>query len=244
MRTVPGSLAVLVPLSLLITGCSGGNPTANLEYRPPALNLKAGRLKPIRLPQDDPFSLHRAPTQRTPRLTGDVAVEAEAHPDGTAQARTQIVAEGEGWAGFQVGHAVRNETIRQIVLDVRIELDYAARAESLPQPLIGGASVALDVLARDQNNRRLRQLSLLSHDSEDGPLDAQSTRTVHWRLTLAPGDTVTLYVGGQTAGKLRYSATDPQRTLRSELRLRRLRMILTPELPAGDARDAQGQDVD
>lgn len=244
MRTFRPSGTLVACALIVVVGCTAGNPTASLDYRPATLPLRPGQLRTLRLPEDDRFSLHRAPTQRIPRLTGEVRVEADAREDGTARARTQIVSEGEGWAGFQVGHAVRNETVRQIVLDVRIELAWATRVETSPEPLIRGASVVLDVLARDQDNRRLRQVNLLTHDSKDGPLEAQASRTIHWRLTLAPGKAVTLYVGGQTAGKLRAAAGTKPRTVSSELQLKRLHMILTPEPPAGGPRDAQGQDAD
>ncbi len=245
MRSFRPSGTLVAVALIVLAGCSAGNPTTSLDYRPPTLALRPGRLGTLRLPEDDRFSLHRAPTQRIPRLTGQVQVEADARDDGTARARTQVVAEGEGWAGFQVGHAVRNETARQIVLDVRIELDWATRVETSPQAPIPGADVSLDVLARDQDNRRLRSVNLLTHDSKNGPLDTESSRTIHWRLTLAPGDAVTLYVAGRTAGKLRSAGrAAAQRTVVSELQLRRLHMILTPEPSAEVRSDARGQDAD
>ncbi len=238
---LPRSAACLVTAYLwAVAGCGGGNPAASLDYRPPATPLRPGAVRTLHLPDDQPYSLHRAPVQRTPRLAGDVKVAAEAHPDGTARARTEVIEEGEGWAGFQLGHAIRNETIRQITLDVQIELDYAVSVHTRPDPLQAGASVALDVLARDQLNRRLRQLTVLSHESGDGPLESRDTRRVRWTLILAPGDAVTLYVGGQTAGKLRTTgASGPPPRVTAELKLTRLRMIIVPQPRAGGPSDAQ-----
>jgi hypothetical protein len=232
-----GCLSVPVGLVLLIAGCGGGEFASELEARPTARALSQREGQTLRLPHDERFSIALAPTQETPGLGGTAEAEAHASKDGSADATARVENGGSAQAGFQLGHAVKNDSDRQMELHVRVRCGYELEVAVTPATPTPGAKVGLKLYARDGRNRLLRAFSLAQHSTEEGAAQSRDSQDLDFRLTLAPYQSVSLYVGGGVEIE-----TPEGRSAEGTLNLRDLEMQITTEMAppvraAGDEQD-------
>jgi hypothetical protein len=211
-------------------GCAGGNFASELSAKdkpiPQPLSNAAG--KTIRLPQDKPFSLIVNDSQQKAALDGSAEADAEAQRDGQAQASASVSDGGQARATFQLGHAFKNDTERQTDLHVTVRCDY--EYEAGPASRWGDATVGLKLYARDGRNRLLTSFSLVQHSTEDGAATSKDSKVMDFTLTLGPGESVNVFLGGQVEIDI-----DAGRSAHGSLKLSGLEMEVEPR-PAAAVR--------
>lgn len=189
---------VAVILSALpLAGCTGGSDLGELAARPKPRNLAPAA--PLRIPADERFSILFAPSSRHPGLGGSAEADASARPDGSAEARVRITDGGRAQAAFQIGHAVRNDSDRQVELEVTIRYRYEYSAETQTDARNEDARIALKLFARDDTNRLLRSMDLLEYATGQGAAQRSGAETLTFRATLGPGTAANLYLAGEAA---------------------------------------------
>lgn len=189
-------IVLLSGVLLLLAGCAGAEFGAELRKRPEPLALDRPENRSLSLPGDQPFTITLKEATEKAELTGTADADATASGDGSGMARAEVSQGGTASAGFQVGHAFRNQTARHMQVDVaaRLRISYEvgdADDEGLP---LAGAYATL--YARDNQNRTLGKHTLLSHKSDVGDASGEKEETVSFELLLAPGATANIYVAG------------------------------------------------
>jgi hypothetical protein len=96
-----------------------------------------------------------------------------------------------------MGHAITNETDRQMDFNVSLAFRYAFEAEADANSRLPDASVGLRLYAREKRGRLLRDVALVSYTTENGATRRASSEDLDFTLTLGPGDTVEVYLAGQ-----------------------------------------------
>jgi hypothetical protein len=192
--------AACVALALLavgLPGCGRGGFTSELPVQPQAQIVRATEGTTLSLPQDKPLAIALAPTQETPGLDGTADADAHATKDGNADARAAVKNAGTATGGFQLGHALKNETERQVDFDFHVRFRYEYEAKAEPASGLPDATVALTLYGRTGRGRRLTELDLLQHSTGDGAVQRAADEDLHFTLTLGPGETVNVYLGGE-----------------------------------------------
>lgn len=183
--------------ALPLGGCTGGNDLGELAARPKPRNLAPAA--PLKIPADEPFTILFAPSSKQPGLGGAAEADARARPDGSAEARVQITGGGQAQAAFQIGHAVRNDSDRQVDLEVAIRYRYEYSAETQADARNEDARIALKLFARDDTNRLLRSMDLLDFATGHGAAQRSGAETLGFRVTLGPGTAASIYLAGEAA---------------------------------------------
>lgn len=191
--------AALMPLS----GCAAGGVGAELTAHPaPHAIGKANHLS-LSLPADEMFSIALAPTSQAPGLDGTAEGHASADKKGAATANAKVGKVGTASGTFQLGHAFRNDSGGQLDLDFRIAAAYEYHVSS--EPPKAGASVGLNLFARDGRGRLLRTFPLVSLTSNDGAAGSRDQRDVQFTVTLGPGDELSVFAAGNASAECRPS---------------------------------------
>ncbi len=180
----------------MLAGCAS-LPGSELTLRPAPSELRAAAA--LRLPADQKFSIHLAPSSRAPGLGGQAESSSTATDDGNASANASVQNGGKASAGFQLGHAFRNETDRQLDLGTSLELSYSFSTLATPASQTPEATITLLVYVRDGRNRLLSSFKLVEHTTEQGYVSASASREFKFSPTLAPGDSVTIFAAGNIA---------------------------------------------
>jgi hypothetical protein len=183
-------------LLLLLSGCGGGDVGSELTVRPTPRSLSSGERATLRLPQDEPFSITLAPTRESPGLGGTAEADAHVSRDGNADAVARVDEGGSALARFQLGHAVKNESDRQMDLLVRLRCEYETEAEATPPGPLPDATVGLKLYARDGHNRLLRNIGMVDHSTEEGAASSKDRKDVEFTLTLGPRETLSVFLAG------------------------------------------------
>lgn len=212
-------------LVLLLGGCAGANFGSDLSARPRPQPLPKQDETRLQLPADRAFSITLAPSSREPGLGGKAEVHSSANSDGQAHAKATVQKGGSANAMFQIGHAFQNDTPQQADLDFKIAFDADYHIHTPHDSVRPEASVGLKLYARDGRGRLLRNMDLIGHTSEKGNAQRSIAETLEFTLTLAPGESVDVYLAGQ----VRVEVTD-DRSGRGELRLRNLSMQIVTRL--------------
>lgn len=190
------AVAVIL-VTLPLAGCTGGSDLGELSARPKPRNLAPAA--PLKIPGDEPFTILFAPSSKQPGLGGTAEANAFARPDGSAEAGVRISDGGRAQAAFQIGHAVRNDSDRQVELEVAIRYRYEYRAETQTDARNEDARIALKLFARDDSNRLLRSMDLLDYATGQGAAQRSGAETLSFRVTLGPGIAANIYLGGEAA---------------------------------------------
>lgn len=194
-------LAVLLTFILLATpgGCGGGGFGAELSTRPTPRELKSADGERLSLPADEGFTIRLPKSSKEAALGGTASADASAERSGSASATAEVTNGGSASGTFQLGHAVKNSTNRQVELEVAVSLAFEFETKADPPSALPDASVSLKIFALDQRSRVLRDLDVASHSSDRGVTKAKSTRELSFSVTLGPGDSLNLYAAGQAA---------------------------------------------
>lgn len=238
LQVESGTLRVVGILLLLsLAGCSGGDFGSELTVRPKPRPLSRGDGQVVRLPQDEPFSIALAPTQETPGLVGTAEVDAHASKDGNADARASVENGGSAVAGFQLGHALKNDSDRQMVLHVHLRCEYVTEAEANPPGPLPDAKVGLKLYARDSRNRLRRNFNLTQHSTEEGAASSKDRKDIRFGLTLGPYEWVNIFLAGSVEVE-----TQEGRSARGSIKLGDLVMEIRTEMapPVQKIGDEQG----
>ncbi len=189
-------IALLSSVLLVAGGCAGAEYGAELRKRPEPLALDRPENRSLRLPGDTPFTITLKEATEKAELTGTADADATADGDGSGMARAEVSQGGTASSGFQVGHALRNQTSRHMQVEVaaRMKLTFeVGDADEDPLPLAGAFAT---LYARDNQNRTLARHTLLAHQSDVGDASGTEDKTVSFDLLLGPGETANIYVAG------------------------------------------------
>lgn len=224
----------LVTLLTSAAGCAGTGFGSELSVTPAPTLVRDVTSTTISLPQAEGFSIRLPQSTEQAGLDGKVDSKADVQRDGSANASVTISNGGQGTAAVQVGHVLKNDTSRQMDLHVAVHYKYEFDVANNPEQRGPGATVGIRLYARDQRHRTLRDLELVSHNTEQGGASRKSDEDVSFQLTLAPSDTIAVYIAGQAA------VTVPEgRSASSSLLIRQLRMdiatVPAPAIPATSA---------
>ena len=219
---------LMAGLSLLtLVGCGGGEFGSELAMRPSPRPLSAEDGATLRLPQDQSFSITLAPKQSAPGLEGKANAVANAESNGQADALALVENGGSATAGFQLGHAVRNDTDRMINLEVAVRCEFETNAEATPPSPLPDATVGLHLYVRDKRNRLLRNFSLAQHSTEEGAAASTDRKDIIFALPLGPRESVSIFLAGSVQVEL-----PEQHAARGSIKLSKLEMeIKTAAVP-------------
>jgi len=161
-------------------------------------------------------------------LDGTAQAAATAERIGRAEATAAVTHSGTAEGLFQLGHALANDTDRQIDLEFTVRFAYEFEVQHQPEVRLPDAVVGLRLYARDDHGRLLRELALLDHSTEDGPARRQADDRLDFALTLGPGQSVDVFLAGQARVEI-----DSARSASVTLRLSGLQFeVVTRPAPA------------
>ncbi len=211
---------LVVGLSLLIlVGCGGGDFGSELAMRPNPRALPADDGATLRLPQDQAFSITLAPKQAAPGIGGKADAVSNVSKDGNADALAFVENGGSATAGFQLGHAVKNDTDRMVNLHVTVRCEFETSAEATPPGPLPDATVGLHLYARDGRNRLLRNFSLAQHSTEEGAASSHDRKDIDFTLPLGARESVSIFLAGSVQVEL-----PENRAARGSIKLSKLEM--------------------
>lgn len=190
-------LVALMSAALGLTGCGGSQFAGELSARPRPQAIGASDTQLIQLPGDRKFSIHLAPSSQQAGLEGQAEANASADRAGDAQANASVQQGGTASAAFQLGHAFKNTSGRQIDLHFELNFSYSFDASATPDQGVPDATVGLKLYARDQHNRLLTSLPVVLHSTEDGDATSGADRqTIKFSVTLGPGSSANVFLAG------------------------------------------------
>lgn len=188
---------VLWPLS----GCAAGGVGAELSAHPTPHAIGKSIQLSLSLPADEAFSIALAPTAQAPGLDGTAEGHASADKKGSASASAKVGNAGTASGTFQLGHAFRNDSGGQLDLSFRITAAYELHVAS--EPAKPGATLGMNIFARDGRGRLLRTVPLVALTSVDGAAGSKDQRDVNFTVTLPPEEQLTVFVAGSAAVECR-----------------------------------------
>ncbi|MGE0482090.1 MAG: hypothetical protein AB7Q17_16635 [Phycisphaerae bacterium] len=218
-----------------LAGCAAGGPGAELGIRPQPFVVAAPEAKTLRVPQDERFSIVLSPSSREPGPGGAADARADADAGGSAEVKADVQRGGKASGTFQLGHAWKNDTDRQIDVALATEYRYAfsVQAEQQPGARDAGIDLSLKFYARDHLNRLVRSVDLVQHTTEQGDAARQSQESFRVTLPLPPGATIYVYL----AGHVTIDTARSGRSASGELRVSdvRLEAALSPAPAVGSS---------
>jgi len=231
-----GCVVAGISLVLVFAGCGGDGFGSELQVQPTPRPLSRGDYQTIRLPQDEPFSITLAPTQKRPGLGGSAEADAHVSKGGSADAVARVENGGSAQAGFQLGHAFQNDSDRQAEMRLRVRGEFETEARATPPGPLPDVKVGLKLYVRDGRNRLLRDFSLAQHTTDKGAASSSDRKEVDFLLTLGPHERVSVFLAGSVQVE-----TQEGHSARGSIRLSGLEMEVTTELapPVGRAGDEQ-----
>ena len=176
----------------------------------------------LRLPEQEAFSIALPQTSEKAGLDGTAEADADATQAGTAAAAAAVTNSGTVLGSFQLGHAFKNDVERQTDFDFDLRFHYEFEIAATPETSYPDAQVGLKLYARGSRGRLLRDLTLFEHSTENGSTVRKSDETLHFTVTLGPGEAVNVFLAGQVRIEIREG-----RSARGSLKLSDLRMDVT-----------------
>jgi hypothetical protein len=230
-------VAASLSLFLVLAGCGGDGFGSELKVQPTPRPLSRGDYGTVRLPQDEPFSIALAPTQKEAGLGGTAEADAHVSKGGSADALARVENGGSARAWFQLGHAFENDSDRQAELRVRVRGEFETDAQVTSPGPLPDAKVGLKLYARDGRNRLLRDFCLTQHSTDKGAAASTDRKEVDFVLLLGPRERVTVFLAGSAEVE-----TGEGRSAHGSIKLSGVEMEVTTELapPVGRAGDGQG----
>jgi len=224
----------LLIVAVLLGGCSTAQFGVEMSARPKPFALRKVEPVTLRFPQEQRFSIALESDHREPGLDGTADASADAKDIGQGEATATVARSGSAEALFRLGQGFSNDTDRQMDLDlvVRYHYEFAARAE--PDVGTPDASIGLRLYAHEEHGRMQRDLVLIDYSTEDGTTQRQADENLTLTLTLAPGQSVDVFL----AGRSKVDVTAP-RTASATLKLSNLQFeVVTRPAPEVGATSA------
>jgi hypothetical protein len=190
-------LFVAAGLLALLTGCMGAQFGSELSAKPKPRALRSTQSATVHLPQDEAFAIVLPSAHKKAGLDGTAESDADAKPAGAAEASASVKTAGTAEGLFQLGHALSNETDRQMDVAFTVRVHYEFEARNQPAERLPDAAVGLRLYAREPRGRLLRDLVLVDATTESGTAQRHGDETLNFTLTLGPGDTVHVFLAGQ-----------------------------------------------
>lgn len=191
-------LTVTLAAGLLATGCASGQFGSELSAQPTGRKIGDAAGTTIRLPADQPLNITLSKSTREPGLEGSADANASAQGSGQATATATVTGGGKAEALFQLGHALTNATERQTDFECAVRFEYEFDAQAAADLRLPDTTIGLRLYARNSQGRVLRDMPIVTHTTENGPAKRHSTENLGFTLTLAPNETVNLFLAGQT----------------------------------------------
>jgi hypothetical protein len=144
---------------------------------------------------------------------------------------------GSATAGFQLGHALRNDSDRLVSMHVRLRCEYETEAQATPPGPLPDAKVELNLYARDGRNRLVRTFNLAQHSTEEGAAASRDRKDIDLTLPLGAREWVSIFLAGGVEIE-----TPEGHAARGAIQLNQLEMEITTETapPVQKAADEQG----
>lgn len=195
-----------------LMGCAAGG-ASELAIKPVAKPLRLDGA--IRVPGDHPFSVLSSPSQENPAPGGRAEAQAEAKPTGESKANAVVENGGTASASFQLGSAFVNESDQQIDVSISAKYHYDYALQTSAKSRSGDATLSLHFYARDQYNRLLRDIPLLTQSTDQGAAGQSGESTLNLTLTIGPRDSLYVFFGGAVG----VDTLKSSRSANAELRL-------------------------
>jgi len=213
-----------VSFAVCLWGCGGSRFGSELpERRPSPRPFTKAPGEKLEIPAEQPFCIALPKASRESGLGGTTKAEANAVADGNASALASVNFSGKADASFQLGHSIENQTKRQADFDVTVTLDYEYKASANPPTPYADAHVGLKLYARNDRNTLLQDVALFDHSTENGAVSSKSqNESVSFTVTLAPGESVSIYLAGYVMVDIR-----EERTASGTLSVSNARMEIT-----------------
>ena len=189
---------------IMLSGCGGANFASELSARPKPRVLDSARDATLELPEQEPFSITHLDSTKNTELDGSAAADAHVDRTGSADATADVTNGGAASGSFQLGHAFRNDSDRQLDLSIAISFHYETNVDAVPPAGAAEALVGLKLYARDHRNMLVRNDDLLNQTAEQGPGTRQGDSTHNFVLTLGPGQSASVFLGGQASVEAAY----------------------------------------
>lgn len=187
----------VVAATAAIIGCGGANFASELSRKPTPRVVADVQPLTISLPSPRAFSIVTRDASHHADLGGTAEADAHAVKDGSADATARVSRGGQATASFQLGDSFRNDTQRQMDLQVSVQLKYEFTTEAPPRTAPVEGTVGLKLYASDKAGRLTRNETLISHAVEDGATTRSGDSVLGFTLTLGPGDTANIFLAGQ-----------------------------------------------
>lgn len=183
----------MIGSAVFLCGCEGGGP-GELSMRPSTRPFRLDAA--IQVPRDFPFAILSSPSQENPAPGGVVQSHAESKSTGEARAVTSVERGGAGAASFQLGAAFVNDTDRQVDVTVSARYRYAFALSTDARTRAADGTLNLHFYARDQFNRLLRDMPLLTQTTEQGATTQSGENQLEFTVTIGARDSLYLFFGG------------------------------------------------
>jgi hypothetical protein len=194
---------VALGLTFVLGGCGAGRFGSELKERPKPEQIRSAAGFALHLPADRSFSIALPQSNRQPGLGGSAKSDATATAQGNAEASAEVTEGGQASGMFQLGHAFANDIGQQADFDFVVRLNYAYSATATPQTAYPDGKVGLKLYARTNLGRLVRDITLFTHGTENGPAQGAASESSQFTLTLAPYESVDVFVAGQAVVDIR-----------------------------------------
>ena len=184
-KVIQSAVAVGIVLTLILShaGCSSAEfgETINLaDGKHHTLDRGISADQPLSLPAELPFNV--VDSQR--HSEGTCAADSTASADGRALCKAAGGNGGNGWAEFQLGAVLSNDTGGNLDVTVKFDVGYrfTSSATTPDKPTL--AAYALKVFIQDSSDHMLRKQLLVEADSRQGPQEWSGKESPSFDVTL------------------------------------------------------------
>lgn len=209
-------------------GCAGSSFGSELAVRPAPKLIRDIQTTSFSFPRDGKFSIRLPQSSKQAGLVGTVEADATVDTGGKANAKAIVENGGTGSGTVQIGHLIKNDTFRQMDLDIRVAFHFEFDVSCSPDAKVPAASAGIRLYVRDQRNRLLREFDLVQHTTEQGSVRRNSDEEIEFTVSLGPDDSAAIFVAGQASVE-----TEEGRSASATLEIDQLTMdIKTTPAPA------------
>ena len=195
-------LLTLGMFTALLHGCGGDHFGSELSAKPRPRPMGRPEGVTLRLPREHAFNIVLPSATQKSGLNGTAKADATAEPDGHAQAVAAVTHSGTAEGLFRLGHALVNDTERQVDVDFNVRLHYEFDAQSSSTSRLPDARVGLRLYVRDDSGVLLRDVSLMSYTTENGSARRAADEHEQFTLTLGPRAEVSVFLAGRAGADI------------------------------------------
>jgi len=197
------TVVLVLGLVLVLNGCGAGRFGSELEERPKPQPVRRAEGVTLHIPAEQQFSIALPQSSRQAGLGGTAQSDATVTPAGNADAWAEVSSGGQASGLFQLGHSFSNETGQVADFEFVVRLGYAYSASATPETAFADAKVGLKLYARTNMGRLVRDITLFTHETSNGPAQGTASASSQFTLTLLPNEAVNVFIAGQAAVDIR-----------------------------------------